>query len=215
MDEKINITLKNEIEKVQSENDKKIKHLENELIEKENYINELKTSIGFIRNDFTNLKEIGKIFSRIINFGDLYLIEEGIQKKFNKKIKKSELLYSNSLQRVSSYNAFRTICCNKSFSIIILIGKRNGERFGGFTDLPLGKRKTSKNFFCFSFDKQKLYYNIKYVECLDDKGPYFENGFYLGFDEEYTSSKKLFCYNNDFGNDEDIFDFEAHRIYLE
>ena len=60
IDDKINITLKNELEKAQSENEKKIKHLENELIEKENYINELKNGIGFIRNDFTNLINKGR-----------------------------------------------------------------------------------------------------------------------------------------------------------
>ena len=85
---KINVTLKKELEKVQSENEKKIKDLENELIEKEKYINELQTGIGFIKSNFSNLVDKGKLCSSsIINFGDLYLIEER-QKKFNKKIKK-------------------------------------------------------------------------------------------------------------------------------
>ncbi len=88
-----------------------------------------------------------------------------------------------------------------------------GNRFGGFTDIPLGNRKISKNNFCFSFDKQKLYYDTIYVEWKSDNGPKFERGFRLGFD--YNHSKKSFCENNDFGIYENFYDYEAYRIYLE
>ena len=74
-----------------------------------NYINEIKNGIGLIKSDFTNLIDKGKIFSSIINFGDLYLIEKGIQKKYNKKIKnekKCELLYRDSLDRYGDYRVF-------------------------------------------------------------------------------------------------------------
>ena len=214
MDDKINITLKNELEKVEIENEKKIKHLENELIEKEIYINELKTNIGFIRNDFTHLINNGKIFSSIITFGDLYLIEEGIQKKLNKKIKKCELLYRESLGRIMSYSRLKNCCINRNFPIIILIFTTSKRRFGGFTDIPFGNRKNTKNSFCFSFDEQKLYYNTNYVEWISDEGPKFDNGFSLGFGKNYK--QLCFCYNDDFGlKEEEYYNYEAHRIYFE
>jgi len=213
MDEKVNIAIKNELEKIQNENEKKIKHLEDELIEKENYINELKNCIGFIKNDFTNLIDKGKILSSIINFGDLYLIEEGIQKKFNKKIKKCELLYRYSLERNEDFSLFTSRCLNADCSIIILVMTRKGNRFGGFTHLPsTNSKKTTTNIFCFSFDKQKLYYKIKYVYW--DNTPIFENNFKFEFDH-YYNKKKCKCDNKDFGFIEDFFDYEAHRIYLE
>jgi predicted RNase H-like nuclease (RuvC/YqgF family) len=212
MDDKINITLKNELEKVEIENEKKIKHLENELIEKENYINELKSGIGFIKNDFTNLINKGKIFSSIINFGDLYLIEEGIKNKFNKKIKKCELLYRYSSKRYGDYRAFYNSSSNVDF-IIILVMTATNNRFGGFSDIPLKNGKETKNSFCFSFDKQKLYYDTKYVEWKNNEGPKFENGFRLISD---SGDQKCAYDNNQLGLwKEDFLDYEAHRIYLE
>lgn len=213
IDEKINITLKNEIDKVQKENEKKIKNLENELIEKEKYINELKKDIGFIRNDFTNLIDKGKIASNIINFGDLYLIEEGIQKNLNKKIKKCELIFRESLRRMCSYSLFRERCINKPFYIIILVITKKGNRLGGFIDIPSKNVQITTNSFCFSFDKQKLIYNTAYNS--PNGGPYFSNGFILGFNDDNIKSCR--CINStNFGfYDEELFDFEAHRIYLE
>lgn len=213
MDEKINVTLKKELEKVQNENEKKIKHLENELIEKEKYINELQTGIGFIKSDFSNLIDKGKVCSSIINFGDLYFIEERIQKKFNKKIKKCELLFRESIRRMSSYDRFKDICGNKNFSIIILIMTYDRHRIGAFTDKPLGKVQSTTNSFCFSFDKQKIY-DINYVELNKKNGPSFRNGFSLEFN--MNGDKNCYCYNNNFGfYDKELFDYEVHRIYLE
>ena len=213
MEEKINIILKNEIVKALKENEKKIKNLENELIEKENYINKLKNDIGIIRNDFTNLIDKGKISSNIINFGDLYLIEEGIQKNLNKKIKKFELIFRDSLQRTVDYSEFYRRCSNKSFYMIILVLTKEGNRLGGFIDIPSGIIKKTTNSFCFSFDKQKLIYNTRHG--IYTTGCYFINGFNVGFNE--YEIKNCICDNPlDFGfENEKLFDLEAYRIYLE
>jgi len=124
-------------------------------------MNKLKNDIGF-RNDFTNLIDKGKISSNIINFGDLYLIEEGIKKDLNKKVKKCELIFRKSLKIISIYRNFHKIYLYKPFYMIILIITSRGKSLGGFIDIPSEYVKNITNSFCFSFNTQKLFYNTKY-----------------------------------------------------
>ena len=113
-----------------------------------------------------------------------------------------------------SYSRLKNCCINRNFPIIILIFTTSKRRFGGFTDIPFGNRKNTKNSFCFSFDEQKLYYNTNYVEWISDEGPKFDNGFSLGFGKNYK--QLCFCYNDDFGlKEEEYYNYEAHRIYFE
>ena len=97
--------------------------------------------------------------------------------------------------------------------MIILVLTKEGNRLGGFIDIPSGIIKKTTNSFCFSFDKQKLIYNTRHG--IYTTGCYFINGFNVGFNE--YEIKNCICDNPlDFGfENEKLFDLEAYRIYLE
>jgi len=97
--------------------------------------------------------------------------------------------------------------------MIILVITKKGYRLGGFIDIPSGNIKNTTNSFCFSFDTQKLIYNTKY-EVIHTR-PIFINGFCVGFNSNEQKNCSI-SNNADFGfYDDDLYDFEAHRIYLE
>ena len=116
------------------------------------------------------------------------------------------------MRRYGDYRVFYNSSSNVDF-IIVLVITATKNRFGGFSDIPLKNGKETKNSFCFSFDKQKLYYDTNYVEWKNNEGPKFEKGFRLISD---FGTQKCACDNNELGPWQmDFLDYEAHRIYLE
>ena len=100
------------------------------------------------------------VFSHIIRFNELGLIDKGIEKNFNKKIKKYELLF-RAYKDGFSASAFHQKCDGKNFTITFVLTK-NGRRFGGFTDQAWDQSsnyKQGSNGFIFSLDNKEIYYN--------------------------------------------------------
>ena len=216
VNEKINFTLKSELEKVQRENDEKIKYLENKLVEKDNHINQLKNEIKLFKNDFDDVKDKGKFLSKIINFGDLFFIEKGFIFNFNKKIKKLNLLYRDSTEVDDNcpFKKFHQKCEGKDFTLVLVMSKK-GKRFGGFTDLSWGKKQESQKGFIFSIDNEKIFYDLNYIDTGEYEGPNFGGYFRIKYDE--NGSKVCYINNNNLeeGNKCYFSEFEVYKVILE
>lgn len=216
VNEKINFTLKSELEKVQRENDEKIKCLENKLVEKENHINQLKNEIKLFKNDFDDVKDKGKFLSKIINFGDLFFIEKGFIFNFNKKIKKLNLLYRDSAEvhDNSQFKKFHEKCEGQDYTLVLVMSKK-GKRFGGFTDLSWGKKQESQKGFIFSIDNERIFYDLSYIDTGKYEGPNFGGYFRIKYDE--NGSKVCYINNNNLeeGNKCYFSEFEVYKVILE
>ena len=210
IEEKINNVLNTEMQKVKKENENKVKELENKLNQKDKYINELKNEISNIKKNlenfenaysynsesYNNFKKI--IDSEIIKYDELSLIEDGIKKKFNKKIKKYELLFRATRDGFEA-SKFHEKCDGKNYTVTLVITSI-GRRFGGFTDQAWDKSdsyKTGSNGFIFSLDNKEIYYNKNSsynIYCNSSYGPTFGGGhdFYLCNNGNVDSSN----YNN-------------------
>ena len=193
IEEKINNVLNTEMQKVKKENENKVKELENKLNQKDKYINELKNEINNIKKNlenfenaysynsesYNNFKKI--IDSEIIKYDELSLIEDGIKKKFNKKIKKYELLFRATRDGFEA-SKFHEKCDGKNYTVTLVITSI-GRRFGGFTDQAWDKSdsyKTGSNGFIFSLDNKEIYYNKNSsynIYCNSSYGPTFGGGF--------------------------------------
>lgn len=121
----INENYKKEIEK----NNQKFENLEKVISDLKNEINILYK--GFEINPDALEKFKNTEFSHIIRFNELGLIDKGIEKNFNKKIKKYKLLF-RAYKDGFSASAFHQKCDGKSFTITIVKTTTN-KRFGGFT----------------------------------------------------------------------------------
>ena len=216
VNEKINFTLKSEMEKVQRENDEKIKNLENKLVEKDNHINQLKNEIKLFKNDFDDLKDKGKLMSKIITFSDLFFIEQGFLFNFNKKIKKLNLLYRDSTEvhNNSQFKIFHEKCEGKDYTLVLVMS-RNGKKFGGFTDLPWGQRQNIHKGFIFSIDNERIFYDVSYINTSKYEGPNFEGFFRIKYDE--NGSKVCYINNNNLeeGNKCYFSELEVYKVFLE
>ena len=216
VNEKINFTLKNEMEKVQRANDEKIKYLENKLVEKDNHINQLKNEIKLFKNDFDDIKDKGKLMSKIITFSDLFFIEKGFIFNFNKKIKKLNLLYRDSTEvnKKSQFKKFHEKCEDKDYTLVLVMSK-NGKKFGGFTDLPWGKRQDIQKGFIFSIDNERIFYDVSYIDTGKYEGPNFGGFFRIKYDE--NGSKVCYINNNNLeeGNKCYFSEFEVYKVFLE
>ena len=210
IEEKINNVLNTEMQKVKKENENKVKELENKLNQKDKYINELKNEISNIKKNlenfenaysynsesYNNFKKI--IDSEIIKYDELSLIEDGIKKKFNKKIKKYELLFRATRDGFEA-SKFHEKCDGKNYTVTLVITSI-GRRFGGFTDQAWDQSnnyKTGSNGFIFSLDNKEIFYNKNSsynIYCGSGYGPTFGGGhdFYLNNNCNVNSSS----YNN-------------------
>ena len=117
-----------------------IKELENKIKEKDDIINKLNEKNNKLQNEIENLKKnniqtitpSNEMNSVIIKNNELYLIEKGIKRNFNKKIKGYELLLRGSKDGFGSKD-FHSNCDGKDYTVIF-IETKNGMRFEGFTD---------------------------------------------------------------------------------
>ena len=216
VNEKINFTLKSELEKVQRENDEKIKNLENKLVEKDNHINQLKNEIKLFKNDFEDIKDKGKLMSKIISFSDLFFIDKGFVFNFNKKIKKLNLLYRDSAEVHDNgqFKKFHEKCEGKDYTLVLVMSKK-GKRFGGFTDLPWGKKQESQKGFIFSIDNERIFYNLSYIDTGKYEGPNFGGIFRIKYDE--NGNKVCYVNNNilEEGNKCFYSELEVYKVILE
>ena len=214
--------------------------------------NPIKNEIDIIKNDVQNIKifnnEINKIIakrnfkSKIIRYRELDFIEDKIQKKYNKKIIKYELLFRASRDGFSSRDFQKK--CNGKTDTITFVKTGNNNRFGGFTKLAFNdpERLSFKEDFTFSVDNYEIYnyqqnkgyYNKKYsYGNFNIEGPYFEGsyGFIIGensninrVSQDYSkvfTKNKNYNYNNNemvYYNEGPYFivkDYEIFKIYLE
>ena len=108
------------------------------------------------------------------------LMNEGINKYFNKNIRNFELLYRASIDGFGPFN-FHKKCDGKKNTIVLVITDKN-RIFGGFSELEWDdyfQCKEGKKGFIFSINDNKIYYNkSKYKICCNRKfEPVFEGGF--------------------------------------
>ena len=168
-----------------------------------------------------------KINSCILRYNELHLIEEGVLKKLNKRIKKFTLLFRASKHGFRSQD-FHKRCDNKS-NTVTLIKTTNGRRFGGFTDAQWDQSnnyKSGSNGFIFSLDDKAIYYNKNgsyNIYCSSGNGPYFGSGdFYLSDNcdsspsgessgnsyQTYSKNYALSGYSNFFVKNYEVFQLE-------
>ncbi len=135
--------------------------------------------------------------SDIIKCEELDLIEEGIRKNLNKKIKEYKLLFKAKRDGFGSKD-FHSKCDNKSYTVSFVKSKE-GKRFGGFTDVEWDQSgwKKGSNGFIFSLDNNEIYYN-KYssynIYCYSNLGPTFGGGF--DFCISNNCDKNKYSYDN-------------------
>ena len=121
-----------------------------------NEINRLKNNIIKLKIPSNNNNKI--INSKIIDNDELYLIEDEIQKIYNKNISKYELLFRASKDGFRATDFHNK--CDGENNTLILVKTTNGRRFGGFTDFPWNNKNINRNGekeFTFSLDNEKVY----------------------------------------------------------
>ncbi len=167
-----NQKIQNQIQKNQEIFQKEIKKInENLEIFKINFNKEkLKENLEKKLILFNNMK------SDIIKYEELDLIEEGIRKNFNKRIKEYRLLFKGKRDGFGSKD-FHSKCDNKSYTVSFVKSKE-GRRFGGFTDVEWDQSdsyKKGSNGFIFSLDNNEIYYNKDNynIGCNEGWGPAF------------------------------------------
>ena len=118
--------------------------------------------------------------SDIIKYEELNLIEEGIRKNLNKRIKEYRLLFKAKRDGFGSRD-FHSKCDNKRYTVSFVKSKE-GRRFGGFTGLEWDQSENYKkgtNGFIFSLDNNEIYYNKNSkcnICCYSVYGPTFGAG---------------------------------------
>ena len=153
-------------------------------------IKEIKQKIEIFNKTFNNEKIIqilhklilfNNMKSDIIKYEELDLIEEGIRKNLNKRIKEYRLLFKGKRDGFGSKD-FHSKCDNKSYTVSFIKSKE-GRRFGGFTDVEWDQSdswKKGSNGFIFSLDNNEIYYNKNSncnIYCHSNYGPTFEEDY--------------------------------------
>ena len=147
---------------------------------------------------FNSNKKI--IDSKIIKLDDLVVIQKGILKKLNKKIKDIKLLYRAS--RDGNDNGKFHSKCDGKINTVTFVKSKNGRRFGGFSEKAWNssnKNYVDNNAFLFSLDS-KEYYFYKGSTCMSSQssnGPVWGDGRDLGLYENSGKTKQTnsFEYN--------------------
>ena len=128
------------------------------------------------------------------------LIEAGIRKIFNKRIKIYVLLFRASRDGFGAEN-FHSKCDNKRYTVT-LVKTKEGRRFGGFTDAVWDQsfyNKRGSNCFIFSIDNNEIYYNkdSNYnIFCNKNSGPTFGNNDF-SISNDCNKNNKSREYSND------------------
>jgi len=196
-----------------------------------------------LKNDISDLtKEIQKIEDKnikslIIKNDELYLIEDEIQKIYNKNISKYELLFR------ASKDGFRAIDfhnkCDGINNTITLVKTTNGKRFGGFNDLSWNSNNNIKAInFIFDLKEKEVFYNDNNnnnnnnkIDSYSNYGPIFEgnNGFKISDNcnenknyfnsiqskNSYPNNRRHKKNNNNINNFFYIKDYEVYKLYFE
>ena len=150
---------------------------------------------------------------KLINNEDIKLINEGLIKKCNKKIKTMKLLYKASRDGDLAEN-FHSHCDNILNTLTIVKTTKN-RKFGGFTSQSWGnnnnfndkrKKKTQNNYDIY-YNENYNYYkndNTAFIFSLDDKKIYYQfNNIY-----NFNSQSSIFISKNQgptFGKGYDLF----------
>ena len=203
----------------------------------------LKNEIKFLKNEVQHL--IGKsLFSRIIGKDELYLLEEEIKDKYNKKVNKSELLFRASEDGYSSSD-FHNKCDGES-NTITFVKTTDGRRIGGYNNMAWTQNKSfnnnNNNFFVFDLNEKEIYYSQElnqniYINRINDNlnynnyGPIFEGEEGFKISNNYNAKKSYFnsmkietenTYNNrrkvnNIKKDNSFYvrEYEVYKIYFE
>ena len=151
---------------------KEIANIKEDLVKLEAYNKEFvkKDELASINNQI----EKKFIKSTIIGYGELDFIEDELQKIYNKKILKYELLFRASRDGFG-INDFG-IKCNDKTDTLTIVKTNDNKRFGGFTKLAHNNqnRLTNSIEFTFSLDKSQIYY---YKEDNNNNNYYYSNGY--------------------------------------
>ena len=218
--------------------EKTIKELE-ALIKKES--EGLKYNIKYNNGEYINSDEIinykealakftKMIDTNIMKYNELNLIETGVQKNLNKKIKKYTLIFKASRDGFRAQD-FHYKCDGKN-NTLTLVETIAGKRFGGFTDAQQdqsGNYKSGSNGFIFSLDDKVIYYsqNSSYnIYCDSGCGPYFGSGDFYLCDNCNTSNSSSDNSNNSYNTNSKKFamagtynflvkDYEVYQLELE
>ena len=182
--------LKEEIENYKNEIQKLNLKIDN--IEKENAkLNEQVTSI----NNIIKLKN--SIRSKIIDFPEEFqLINNNIKERFNKEIKKTNLLYRASKDG-DNLKAFQSKCLNIN-DTLILVKTQEGKKFGGFTheNWPTTQKDIKDEFaFIFSLNNKEIYKVKESSKAISYCNEYFLIRFGNYNNADFTI--KVNCMSND------------------
>ena len=124
--------------------------------------------LGKTEKDFENYERAKELNSKItgniqnsevIKYDNLIVVQEGILKKLNKKIKEMKLLYRASKDG-DNLKTFHSKCDGIS-NTVTFVKAKNGRKFGGFTEKGWnsnGKWYIDNNTFLFSLDMNECYY---------------------------------------------------------
>ena len=191
----------NEINKIKDIIDKQNKEIKN-LKENEKEINNLKKQIKFLNYNM-NLKNFDK--SVIMKDDERNMIFSEIEKKMNKKIRKTKKLYQATIDGGDPIN-FHSKCDNIENTLIII--KSEGlRRFGGFTPIPWkseGKYKEDPSLrtSVFSLDNKKIYYlqngGYNSVYHFKNNGPCFGQGHDIGIEGNPIKDNTLYTYQESY-----------------
>ena len=155
------------------------------LIEKK--INFIFSKFGIIEEDFEIYEKSKEEFSKFKNdisqnsfFSeeDFAVVQVGISKKLNKKIKSIKLLYKASIDGDAGTQFHKK--CNNIPNTVTFVKAKNGKKFGGFANKEWSSNNSwneDKNSFVFSLDsKECFYYNSGYgLYGYTDHGPRWGN----------------------------------------
>ena len=210
-----------------------------------NEINNMKIQlkdIKYIKNkdDFDEIKNIESysnsnnnknnyIDNYIHKYNAFDLINEGLRKKLNKKIKNYELIFQASKDGFKSKD-FHNKCDYKSNTVSFILTKEK-KIIGGFTDVSWDSESDAKegsNGFIFSLDNKEIYYNINLkfnIRCIAEYGPIFGN-FDIGISNDCNLNNKSYVSSyaydtkdkNQFFENKNYFyveDYATYQLYLE
>ena len=130
--------------------------------------------------------------SKVIKLNDLVVVQEGILKKINKKIKDMKLFYRASRDGDSS-EIFHSTCDGLS-NTVTFVKAKNGRKFGGFSEKAWntnGSYYVDNNSFLFSLDSKECYF-YKKGKCMygySFYGPVWGNGYDLYLADKCLSNK--------------------------
>ena len=199
-------------------------------------------NIKYLKKEIYNLKNVIKelgnknINSRIIGDNELYLIEDDIQKLYNKKIIKYELIFRASRDGYKAKDFHNK--CDGINNTITFIKSKDGKRFGGFMDFPLNKDNyynNKVNSFVFDLNELEIYYNKEDNQIYNNNydynyGPIFEGNKGFKISNNCDINKNYFNlihtkhnrYNSDrvniVYNQNNYFycrDYEVYKIYFD